>query len=323
MQGLNGRIGVLLVIVFGALPGGSAAQQGMLLSPQGGEAAGEEEGGIRDNSFLIEEAYNQDPGVVQHIFNWVPSWERNGPRRENAFDYVFTQEWPVLGQRHQFSYTIPMLYAHEREGGAGTQADGFGDILLNYRLQVLGGEGKDLAFAPRFSVILPTGNKDEGLGTGEVGYQVNLPFSKEFERFATHFNAGATAIPGVEAGVDPALVFAGHTLEGCYVGASVIYFLRPNFHLMLETLALWDEELLPNGQEDHTNELLLNPGFRWALFTEGDTQWVVGLGAPIGLTRNAPDASLFAYMSFEHRIAKKREEGSSRTLDSSGLLFGR
>ena len=25
--------------------------------------------GIQDNSFFIEEAYNQEPGVVQHIFN--------------------------------------------------------------------------------------------------------------------------------------------------------------------------------------------------------------------------------------------------------------
>jgi hypothetical protein len=25
--------------------------------------------GIQDNSFFIEEAYNQEPGVMQHIFN--------------------------------------------------------------------------------------------------------------------------------------------------------------------------------------------------------------------------------------------------------------
>ncbi|PYL47388.1 MAG: hypothetical protein DMF40_08590 [Verrucomicrobia bacterium] len=29
--------------------------------------------GIQDSSFLIEEAYNQEPGVVQHIFN-LPSF---------------------------------------------------------------------------------------------------------------------------------------------------------------------------------------------------------------------------------------------------------
>ena len=33
--------------------------------------------GIQDNSFFIEEAYNQEPGVVQHIFN-VPVDFTNG-----------------------------------------------------------------------------------------------------------------------------------------------------------------------------------------------------------------------------------------------------
>jgi hypothetical protein len=45
---------------------------------------------IQDNSFLIEEAYNQDPGVVQHIQTfaratrgdgWVTRSPRNGRRR--------------------------------------------------------------------------------------------------------------------------------------------------------------------------------------------------------------------------------------------------
>src|SRR5438105_15896804 len=35
--------------------------------------------GIQDNSFFIEEAYNQEPGVVQHILN-VPIDFTNGSR---------------------------------------------------------------------------------------------------------------------------------------------------------------------------------------------------------------------------------------------------
>ena len=33
------------------------------------------EGGIQDNSFLIEESYNQDYGVVQHINNFERLWQ--------------------------------------------------------------------------------------------------------------------------------------------------------------------------------------------------------------------------------------------------------
>src|SRR5205823_11660166 len=54
---------------------------------------------ISDNSFLMEEAYNQEPGVVQHIsafqlFRGADSWA-----------YSFTQEWPLFGRTHQLSYT--------------------------------------------------------------------------------------------------------------------------------------------------------------------------------------------------------------------------
>jgi hypothetical protein len=301
-------------------------------SSQEGEQARDDEGpegiGIRDNSFLIEEAFNQEQGVVQHIFNWIPSWDRQGPFRRSDFDFVFTQEWPIFGQKHQFSYTLPMLYTSERlNGGSAVEAQGFGDIFLNYRYQALGGPEGEFAFAPRFSVILPTGEESTGLGHDTTGFQVNLPFSKEFERWVFHFNAGASWLPDAEAGVEPDIPFDGNTLNGYLLGGSVIRALNPRFHLMLESVAVWDEENTFRGDEDKSFELLLSPGFRWAPYTEGDTQWVVGMGVPIGLSRDAPDVSLFLYMSFEHRIAKKREgdrsDDTALRSEGSGLFRGR
>ena len=54
---------------------------------------------VQDNSFLIEEAYNQEAGVIQHINNWR--------RLDKNWFYTFTQEWPIITQTHQFSYTEP------------------------------------------------------------------------------------------------------------------------------------------------------------------------------------------------------------------------
>src|SRR5215204_4825988 len=84
---------------------------------------------IEDNSFLIEEAYNQEPGVVQHIFNAFYSADS----RARGWAFTFTQEWPVFSQDHQFSFTIPSF--HSRDGGK--RVSGVGDILLNYRYQLL------------------------------------------------------------------------------------------------------------------------------------------------------------------------------------------
>jgi hypothetical protein len=80
---------------------------------------------IEDNSFLIEEAYNQEPEVVQHIFNAV----YNNDSRRRRWTFNFTQEWPVFSQDHQFSYTIPSY--HLVEGS--DRVYGLGDIQLNYR----------------------------------------------------------------------------------------------------------------------------------------------------------------------------------------------
>src|SRR5262245_66664310 len=58
--------------------------------------------GIQDNSFFIEEAYNQEPGVVQHIFN-LPIDFTNGSREIAP---SFTQERSVIHQINQFYSTI-------------------------------------------------------------------------------------------------------------------------------------------------------------------------------------------------------------------------
>src|SRR6266478_7748287 len=120
--------------------------------------------GIQDNSFLIEEAYNQEPGVVQHILN-VPIDFTNGSREIAP---SFTQEWPVFSQTHQFSYTIPYVFTEDDNGIA--------DMRLNYRLQAFMEDKYTPPFAPRLSIV-PTGDSDKGFGTGVRGYEFNLPFS--------------------------------------------------------------------------------------------------------------------------------------------------
>ena len=67
-----------------------------------------------------------------------------------------------------------------------------GDLSINYRLQVLV-EGAGIpAFSPRISLIVPSGNASKGLGNGNLGWQVNLPFSKQFRDLYAEFGkAGA------------------------------------------------------------------------------------------------------------------------------------
>lgn len=67
--------------------------------------------GFTDNSFLVEEAYNQEPGVVQHIFGAFYGQNKLGGADDKSLSLGFTQEWPLFSQTHQFSYTVPYTFA--------------------------------------------------------------------------------------------------------------------------------------------------------------------------------------------------------------------
>jgi hypothetical protein len=223
---------------------------------------------IADNSFLIEEAYNQEAGAVQHISTF------SLPRGVGAWAYGFTQEWPLGGLTHQLSYTLPILNPEGVSGG------GIGDVALNYRHQLVARESADGAtavhVAPRASLLLPTGSEAHGRGTGEIGFQANLPVSWVVSpALVTHWNAGFTV----------AASSAGFNL-----GASAIYRLRRSVNLLVE--AVW---LDPVG-------VYLNPGIRWAHDFAGGLQIVPGVAYTVAVGPDAGRDALFLYLSFEHRF---------------------
>ena len=237
---------------------------------------------IADNSFLIEEAYNQEAGVVQHIS------ALSRPDGGDAWAYSFTQEWPFQGILHQLSYTVPI----QRDAAEGT---GLGDLALNYRYQWLGGADAKLHASPRLSVLLPTGSERRGRGSGGFGFQANLPVSVLVRsRLVTHWNAGLTVTPSAKHSMTGAATTTSFNL-----GASAIWLLRPSFNLMLEAVWLSTESVLGPGLTDRRESLLLNPGVRWAFNFPGGLQIVPGVGYTLGLSREEVDA-LFLYLSFEH-----------------------
>jgi hypothetical protein len=233
--------------------------------------------GILDNSFLIEEAYNQESGVVQHILNLVFSRDKVSNNTFSETEIAFTQEWPLFSQKHQLSYTIPVLFL----GGGGVSIDGISDIALHYRYQALSESDKLPAFAPRFSILLPTGNANNGLGSGVVGYQINLPVSKKFLKlWHGNFNLGATLLPSVEQN----LISGGNIREDLFsfnLGFSAIYLLKNNFNFMLEFLTESEQELNVSGTKDRFTSVVVSPGLRYAINTLNGAQWVLGAAAPI------------------------------------------
>lgn len=253
--------------------------------------------GISDNSFLIEEAYNQEPGVVQHIFNAV---HINDSRRR-GWSFNFTQEWPIFSAEHQISYSIPS--SHVREGEE--RQYGLGDMLLNYRYQAMEEGPTRPAFAPRFSLILPTASRDKGTGNGVVGYQWSLPFSKKVAaRLALHANFGLTYLPKVQVPLDSdgRRLSPKRSLVSYNVGASAVFALFSRLHLLVEWVGNFEENLNGEGRKERPFKAVISPGVRAALINKENLQMVLGLGAPIGVSRPADNHGVFLYFSIEHNF---------------------
>lgn len=250
---------------------------------------------IMDNSYLVEEAYNQEPGVVQHILNVVHTVTRRSGPDDRDLSFVFTQEWPVFSQTHQFAYSVPVTFLEAGD----RSASGIEDITLNYRFQFCMETQTRPAFAPSFSLILPTGDAAKSLGNDTVGYQANLPVSKIVsDRWTLHGNAGATFFPDV----------MGHDLVSYNLGGSAIYAVSSNFNFMLESVANFDEGVNDFGRTERTVSAVISPGFRYAFNHPNDAQTVIGLAVPIGITSDAPDYGVFLYASFEHFFFRPRQK---------------
>jgi hypothetical protein len=240
--------------------------------------------GIKDNSFLIEEAYNQGPGEMQHVLTLQ--------RQYRDWYLAYSQEWALGSQTHQMSYSVP--YAWLRSDGQ--RVKGVGDATITYRYQALFESATSPAFAPGISLILPSGNRNRGLGDGSVGVEIKAPFSKIVsDRVTLHANAGMTHLFNVQ----------GHSPTSYIIGGSGVYAVTRDFNVLLEGVAEWSETVNDLLLIERETTFTLNPGFRAAVNFPNDKQFVFGFATPITFSRDKKtDYGLFFYLSFEHDYNK-------------------
>ncbi|WP_257304935.1 transporter [Geothrix campi] len=244
------------------------------------------EGPIQDNSFLVEEAYNQEAGVVQHISTFTRYQETKD------WIYTFTQEWPVGSIKHQLSFTLPW----QRLGSSLDGKQAFGDVALNYRYQLLGDGNAKVAIAPRLSVLLPTGDEKQGYGRGATGVQVMFPVSWVLsDALVAHSNLGATRTPNAKNTLGEKA-----TTQDYLLGQSFIWLANPRFNVMLEYVYANGQVVTGPGQTDRQSTSFISPGIRWAYNFPSGLQIVPGIAVPIGVGASRGEKAVFLYLSFEH-----------------------
>jgi len=241
---------------------------------------------IQDNSFLVEEAYNQEAGVVQHIGTLLTR------RGSNDFEFAFTQEWPVRSIVHQLSYDIPFVRA--------SSATGIGDIGINYRYQLLGDGNAPIAVTPRLTLVLPTGDWKKSRGDGGFGGEAAIAASFVLSPLITaHTNAGLLFTPSAK---NPAGDKAN--IYNWSAGQSVILTSSSVVQPMLEAVYSRGTEVTGNDRTSVGESLILAPGARMAINFESGLQVVPGLAVPIGIGPSSGERGVFVYLSFEHAFRR-------------------
>jgi hypothetical protein len=226
---------------------------------------------ITDNSLLVEEAFNQEAGVVQSVL-----FLQRPHGREWSLE--FTQEWPLGGQRHQLSYTLPLEAI--KPPGADDYDVARGTIALHYRYQLADEGSGPFAVSPRVSLLIPRGDIAD-----QWGVQLNLPVSKQVGDVYAHMNAGLT--------VD-AVGSSGRAARW-HAAGSLIYRVLPMVHVLVESVYRADEHETLAGREDGW---LISPGARVG-FNLGDHQLVLAAAVPVGLLNDYDTQDFIAYISYE------------------------
>jgi hypothetical protein len=234
--------------------------------------------GIPDNSFLIEEAFNQEKGIVQNTVIFQRTKSGN-------WDAGFTQEWPIGTERHQFAFTIPF-------GAADAGRTALGDAEVSYRLKITGDGPRFPAMTPEVALIVPTSAERRSAGWHGAGWAVSVPFSKELNYLFLHVNAGNEWLRADDG--------AGNWETTPYLAGSVVVAVRPMLNVMLEAYNEWAP-----GHDGRERSTTISPGVRFGWNTATDTQLVLGVGMPI--TRGAVhDRGILLYCSYELPFTKRR-----------------
>ena len=240
---------------------------------------------IQDNSFLVEEAYNQEAGIVQHIGTMFAR------RGSSELELGFAQEWPIRSITHQISYDIPFS-----TGGSA----GVGDIGVNYRYQLRGHANAMVAVAPRITLFIPTGDWKRSRGNGALGGELGVAVSYVVSSFvSSHTNAGAGLIPNARNSAgDKANIYDWSVGQSLILTASS--FIQP----MLETVYSRGTEVAGKHITSARESFVISPGARMAINFRSGLQVVPGLAVPIGIGPSSGERGVFFYLSFEHAFRR-------------------
>ena len=108
---------------------------------------------------------------------WTVSFEKSRESRSLVNEFIFEKR---LGARGQVEVTLPIVY-NDPKGSAAT--GGVGDLELQYKHVLLASREYGAIASLALDLVLPTGDRDRGLGDGTVGLGPSLRAGKTLGPF--------------------------------------------------------------------------------------------------------------------------------------------
>jgi hypothetical protein len=244
---------------------------------------------LQSNGLLVDTAYHQEDGEVQHALTFSRS-------RKDGWASAVSQEWPLFSEKHQVSISLPAdLFVKRLDGSRGV-----GDLTLEYSYFLLGDNRSRVTVSPGVGISLPTGSVTKGLGAGGAGASVKLPISVMLSRrLASNSTVELGYVPSAKNGEGDQFHIRKYEL-----GQSFVWFARPNFNVLLE--AVWEKSRATNGGgfKEIESESFVSPGVRWAHVFHNGVSIIPGVAVPVGVGTSRGARGILFYLAVEHRFKR-------------------
>jgi Putative MetA-pathway of phenol degradation len=119
------------------------------------------------------------------IYNEDKSSEDGVAFNENDYAFFSTLTYGITN-RIDVSISLIYVWSHMQTEGSNISTGGISDTALGLKWRLF--EKDKMSFAVKPVMIIPTGNEEKGLGTGQTRYGAYFIITKEFDPWAIHAN---------------------------------------------------------------------------------------------------------------------------------------
>ena len=141
-------------------------------------------------AYAVRPLSTDDAGVVDERHIEIESGFEYVNQTDSENNLSFVLKYGLI-KNLDLGIEIPYKFIDSNED---SDVDGVGDIEATTKCRFVDETDNYPALALSFSVKTKTGNKDKGLGSGEVDYNLNGIITKEINQLVTHLNIGYTFV---------------------------------------------------------------------------------------------------------------------------------